>query len=154
MPIPWWLSPSFPCHKQWRSMIYLHKEKHSELVPWLLIFFFHDSNYGSGSGIRHTLCLRTSPRQRHMAHPDALKGQAVPSGLGSLTASLSHPSSLRKGRGISQALPGLAGICAMSRSLGFRPAHLERLMLMLRVKHKQTKSSSTSNLRKIWFHNN
>lgn len=64
-----------------------------------------------------------------MARPDALQGHAAVPGLGILAASRSHPSCLRKRRGISQALPGLAGISAISFVRGSRPAHLERVML-------------------------
>lgn len=131
-------------------MIYLHKEKHSKLIPELSIFFLHDSNYGPRSSVRHTLCLRAAAGRRRMAHLDALKGQAVASGLGSLAASRSHPSCPRKGRGISQALPGLAGICAMSRSLGFRPSSSGEVRANgVGANASKTQSPSTSNLRKI-----
>lgn len=109
--------------------MYLHKEKHSELVPGLLNFLFCDSNYGPQSSTQHTWHLRTGTRQRHMARPDALQGQAAVPGLGILAASRSHPSCLRKRRGILQALLGLAGISTISCVLSSRPAHLERFML-------------------------
>lgn len=131
MPIPRWLSPR-PLPQAMEINDISPQRKTFSAGSWsLLIFFLRDSNYGPRSGVWHTLCLRTAPRRRRVAHLDALKGQAVASGLGSLAASRSHPSCLGKGRGISQALPGLAGIRAMSRSLGFRPAHLERFVLMV-----------------------
>lgn len=142
MPIPWWLCP-LPCHKQWRATISPQRRTFWSASWSLLIFFLHDSNYGPQSGIWHTLCLRTARRRRRTAHLDALKGQAVASGLGSLAASRSHPSCLTERRGILQALPGLAGICATSRSLSVRPAHLERFVLTVweQTQHLMSKES-------------
>jgi len=104
------------------------------ILSWFLDFLKFSSfmtpimDLGPAPGI----LLRTAPRPRHVARLHAVKGQAVASGLGSVTASSSHPHCLGKGRGISQALPGLAGIRATSLSFGFRPAHLERFVLMVR----------------------